>query len=150
MFVMIKSYPLNCFRENTFVDIVGVPSMKNLRIDKVNDSGVYVYSHTDGSFMLSGASPAVITAEAPEDPALNFNSIQNIKARRDRRSKIKNKINAIKLPGNKFTIAQIAELNDIPYVNAKKWIDDNCFECGKGPKKPGARGKAPNLYATNR
>jgi hypothetical protein len=147
---MIKSYPLNCFRPSTFVDIVGVPSMKNLRIDKVNDSGVYVYSHVDGSFMLSGASPAVITSDAPVDPALNFNSIQNIKERRARRSKIKSKVNDIKLPpGNKFTIKQVAELNEIPYVNAKKWIDENCFECGKAPKKKGVRGKSSNLYSPN-
>jgi hypothetical protein len=146
---MIKSYPLNCFRENNFVDIVGVPAMKNLRIDKINDSGVYVYSHIDGGFMLSGASPAVYTSEAPPDPTLNFNSVENIKARRARRSNIKGKVNAIKIPKGKFTVAQLAELNDIPYVNAKKWIDENCFACGKAPKVPGTRGKSANLYVVN-
>ena len=144
---MVKSHPLNTFRRNSFVDIVGVPEMSNLRVDRVNDSGVYVYSNIDGLFMLSGCSPAVESASAPSDPLLNFNSVENIKLRRAARQKVKAKINAIKLPGNKFTVIQLAEFNEIPYANAKKWIKENCFACGKAPKEAGKRGKAADLYA---
>lgn len=146
---MIESRPLNTFRHNSFVDVVGVPEMSNLRVERVNDSGVYVYSNTAGLFIISGCTPAVESASAPEDPLLNFNSVENIKYRRAERQKIKSKINDIKLPSNKFTAAQLAEFNEIPYANAKKWISENCFAFGKAPKEAGKRGKAADLYTLN-
>lgn len=146
---MIASRPLNTFRRNSFVDIVGIPEMRNLRVERVSDSGVYVYSNTAGLFIISGSSPAIDSLSAPADPLLNFNSVENIKSRRVERQKIKLKINEIKLPSSKFTAAQLAEFNKIPYANAKKWIKENCFACGKSPKKAGKRGKAADLYALN-
>jgi len=143
--------PLFSFRIGSYVNIVGVPQLSNIKVDYVSDSGVHVHG-SFGNTVLSGHSPAVeYKAPKVNDILPNNNSMDQSPVNKSKNlsSKIKmtDKLKAILLPDHiDFTIKDVAETNDIPYPYASKWVKENCVESGIKEKPAGQKGRASKLY----
>lgn len=134
----MTSYPLNQFPAHSRISIVGIPSMQNLRVDKITDCGVHVYGAEIGHTVLSGKSPAINCAD---DVFIIGESKRAV------RGSLIGKMSDIKTPSDKFTTQQLADHNEIPYVYALKWVNEHCNEVGKAEKVVGQRGKAATMYS---
>ncbi len=144
----MKSSDLNCFQPQSHVSIVGIPAMQNIRVDKITDGGVHVYGSTIGHCVLSGKSPAIyyVASEIISSDGVINVSDSPIRAKR---GSLIEKMNHIQVPTNlkAFTIQQLADLNEVPYPYALKWVNDNCKESGLAERKEGARGKTAKIYS---
>lgn len=81
------------------------------------------------------------------EEALNT-GIEIINSGRAKRGSYKDKMNNIVLPNkDKFTIAELAQVNDIPVNYANIWAKENLIEAGKADKVAGQRGRQASLYS---
>lgn len=145
-------HDINTFREGSIVDIVGIPTMHGILIERISESGVTISGgeipdHT----VISGRSPAVYHTAAKKELAAQIKkpteALEPINGDKPAgRQSHAAKMSRIQVPPGKFTIKQLAELNDIPQPYAFKWAKDNCAECGFAPKPAGQRGRAAVLY----
>jgi hypothetical protein len=152
---MTQSQPANTFPIKSLITIVGVPAMNKLRVDHVSDGCVTVYGKTelegaDHGFTISGSSPAIpyhgptSTEIVGEDGSITY---EITKARAPRGS-LKNALKNPTLPGNdRFTVAEFAETNSVPYPYALKWVKENCKSAGFKDKVAGKRGKSAELFS---
>ena len=145
----MKSSDLNCFQPTNHVSIVGIPAMENIRIDKITDGGVHVYGSTIGHCVLSGKSPTIYYS--PTSEVISSDGVINVSDSpvRAKRGSLIEKMNHIKAPvAGSFTIQTLADLNEVPYPYALKWVNDNCKESGFAERKEGARGKTAKMYSS--
>ena len=146
--------PLFSFPVNSKVDIVGVPSMRGLTIDRINDSGIHVHNSEIGHTVISAMSDAIYH-DAVNNKEVEYNSSDNIieqpiKKERAKRGSLIEKMADINIPSDKFTIKELAEHNDIPYPYAMKWAEENCFISGKKEKPAGQRGRTAKYYSVSK
>lgn len=143
---MSEFFPIQNFRVGDKVDIAEIEDMQGVTIERISDSGVTIDSSSHRHTVISGKSPACY---ARDKKIVNEETGQNVPVKTERtRGKYNAILASIKLPdGEKFTIKEIAELNDLPIPYASKWVEENCEWVGKAEKEPGQRGKTAKLYS---
>jgi hypothetical protein len=142
--------PINTYQINARVDIEGVPSMSNLRVHAHSDSCTYVYGKNgeegaDHIFTVSGSSPAIPHVKQSVDEVTGEVTYAPVKERAPRGS-LQEIMKNPKIPSGKFTVAEFAELNGVPYPYGMKWVKENCVSRGMKEKEEGKRGRASELF----
>lgn len=153
--------PANTFPVGSLISIDGVSAMKKLRVDYVSDGCVTVYGKdssdgTDHTFTISGSSPAVpyvaysSLSKEQMDGRMNRDgvsySIDEVVKERAPRGSLTEKMKNPTVPLGKFTIAEFADLNEVPYPYAMKWVKENCSPAGFKDRVEGQRGKTAELF----
>jgi hypothetical protein len=165
---------INLFKVGSTVTVPGVESFKKTKILVISDSGVTVSSNDYPHTVISGCSPAipfeeeniavikntgevdikgleadmVIIDESEITPDVNPIIKKDDNDGRVKRGTYTEKMKHITLPSkDKFTIAELAELNGIPNNYANTYAKENLVEAGKVEKIEGQRGKSASLYS---
>ena len=142
-FFIMEYRDLNTFKEGQRVDINGIAEMQNLKIERISDCGVTVTGGTLTPFtVISGRSPARLHRE--EIVSKDANVV--VALPRVSRGTYTAKMNDIKVPGDVFTIKELAEVNGIPQPYAYNWVKEHCVEAGLAARSEGQRGKTAVLY----
>ena len=143
--------PANTFQVGSLISIDGVPAMKKLRIDYISDGCVTVYGKdspegVDHVFTISGSSPAIpYEFKREEVVGENGEVSYEVKGRAPRGS-LQEIMKNPKVPTGKFTIAEFADLNEVPYPYAMKWVKEWCSPAGFKERVEGQRGKTAELF----
>lgn len=165
-------YRADQFDIDSYITVVGIPSMEKLHLVAVTQSAAHVTNNGVHTTISCGTPCVPYVAEEKHEVSPTLHSVLTVaepektegipeeietdeettgEKRRGRPQGVHGKMVAEKLasfvfPTEPFTIRQVSELLDIEPLYLIAFFKNNCKEVGEEPKVPGKRGRASKLF----